>query len=541
MKQLLQKLFIWSTPAWRLATLFLWWAVFHFGWMVFLLWTNAEQMKSRLLTWIALEVFLGLLLLLTHLKGLAFRPLRSLRIFLWLISIVILGTWALLPILGASRTSVIFELEQPVHIGTSLLVFFLRQLVVDAFYAFDAWCDSVSAYKEVLVSVVGRMWLFCAFLAQVIADVLHAICEWRSSDGISRIRLRRSIVIGISFVLLPLASVACTVLLSHFLGKTCEAYGEELRKHQAAPSQMQSKAKLDDWDEFKKTEEKLEASWKAGTFLEGFDKWEGLKEETAGKYWLESRRLRQLPRLLREGIPDDASLCQRIQTALQDAEFAMMPLKREYILWDNDVRRQYLIESGPFGEDEFCVSPIIIAHFRHYRKPLSSVPCGIERLWRYLVLRRIDEFYQLKLKSLDTPMEAMVGLEAQFDRWLDSVPWNYEIFAPNTKCMDGVGVHISRYADLYERQDWQATCREAIVGIAMHQYRLRHGEWPATLERLEPSFLSKLPCDPFTNGPLKIAKHQIMPNALTVYSARKTGSDEPPDSNLCKGFPVMEK
>ena len=496
MKQLLKKLFIWSTPAWRLATLFLWWAVFHFGWMVFLLWTNVEQMQGRLLTLIAMEAVLGLLLLLTHLKGLVFRPLRKLRIFLWLTSIVILVIWMLLPVLDADGTSKIFESEY----------------------------------------FSGRMWLFCAFLAQVTADVLHAACEWRDSDEKSRIRLRRSIVIGMSFMLLPLASVACTVLLCHFQWKTCEAYGEELRKHIGAFSQI-----LDDSEGFKKSMEELEASWKVGAFLEVFDKWQALKEETAGKWWLENRRLRLLPRLLEEGIPDDASLChKRIQAALQDAELAMMPLEREYILWANDVRRQYLIESGTFGEDEFCASPIILAHFRHYRKPLSSVPLGLERLWACLILRRIDEFYQLKLKSLDTPLEAMVGLEAQFDRWLDSIPWNYEIFAPNIKCMDGVGVHISRYADLYGMQDWQATCREAIIGIAMHQYRLRYGEWPATLEELEPLFLSKLPSDPFTNDLLKVAKHPDIPDALTVYSARKKGSDEQPDSNLRKGFPIVK-
>jgi hypothetical protein len=53
---------------------------------------------------------------------------------------------------------------------------------------------------------------------------------------------------------------------------------------------------------------------------------------------------------------------------------------------------------------------------------LSEVPVGLERLWRYLLLKRIDEFYELKLKSLDTPQMKMGALEAQFDHWLRTYP-----------------------------------------------------------------------------------------------------------------------
>ena len=72
----------------------------------------------------------------------------------------------------------------------------------------------------------------------------------------------------------------------------------------------------------------------------------------------------------------------------------------------------------------------------------------------------------------------------------------------------------------------------------MHHYRLMHGEWPANLEQLVPAFLPKLPCDPFTNGQLKVEKHPEMPDVLSVYSARKTGEEESSDALLHKGFPV---
>ena len=89
----------------------------------------------------------------------------------------------------------------------------------------------------------------------------------------------------------------------------------------------------------------------------------------------------------------------------------------------------------------------------------------------------------------------------------------------------------------------EAERREAIKGAidCEAQYRLQHGEWPADLEQLVPSFLPKLPCDPFTNGPMKVANHPKYPNALTVYSARKIGDDARPDELLHRGFPVAEK
>ena len=530
-----------STPAWRLGTLFLWWGTFHLGWMVFMLWTNFEQARVRLVALFGLRLVFGMLLLGTHLKGVAFRPLRGVRIFLWLFSIALFVGWAVIPIIDSIDLYNAFGLGYTV-VGTPQYILFLKQVATEIYEFFNTWQDTVSAYASELEVLVGRSWLFVAFLAQLLADTLHIVWEWRGAEQSLRPELRRSVVVGCSIAALPLVSVLYPVLSSPFQWKACEAYGNELRELRGnPPSQGESTAWLDEKEEFKKREGELMATWKAEAYSEVFGKWEALKEETAGKWLLEQKRLHLLPALLRAGIPDDASLCQRIQTALQEAEFEMKPLERAFVLWKSDTRRKTVIDTGAYLEDEFNPSSFIRMHFRHCLKPMATVPIGMERLWRCLILRRIDEFFQLELQSLDTPLEDMPALEARFDRWLDSIPFNYYWEAPNTKCMDGVGVHINRYFDLYGMQFWQATCREASVGIAMRQYRLQHGEWPADLEQLVPSFLPKLPCDPFTNGPLKVANHPELPNVLTVYSMRKIGDDEPPDIILQRGFPVAEK
>ena len=507
MKPLLRKIFYWDSPVLRLASLFIWWGAFCIGWMKLMLWTSFKQLQVAFTrydilcpaTIIILVLGVGGLLL-THLNGLVFRPFRVLRISLWLLSVLVLGVWAVLPMVDQEVVEII----------------------------------------PGLALIGGRFGLWIAFFAQLVADTLHLFCQWRQTRQDERRNLKRSIAFGLSFAVFPLVAVMLPVILCPFYQRACRNYGEELRKHRDKPSQSATKAILDDLEAFKKIEQELTAAWQAGSYLDVFARWEGLHAETSGKWWLERRRLQLLVRLLRKGVPDDASLCQRIQTALQTAESAMKPLKRETVLWESDARRQTFIESGPFDEDEFVVFPILRVHFLHHKKPLAEVPVGLERLWHYLLLRRIDEFYELKVTSLDTPLEEMPALEARFDHWLNSFPWNYDEYAPNLKCMDGVGVHINRYADLYEMRDWQAACREATVGIAVHQYRLKHGEWPATLERLVPDFLPELPRDPFTNCALSMAPHPERENTLTIYSARKIGTDVRPDALLHKGFAVAE-
>ena len=507
MKPLLRKIFFWDAPALRLASLFLWWGAFYFGWMKLMLWTSIEQLEVAfthydILCPAASIVFMmGVgFLLLTHLNGLVFRPFRILRLALWLLSLLMLGGWAVLPLVDPTVV------------------------------------ESIPG----LALIGGRFGLLIAFFAQLVADTVHLFCQWRRDGQDERSTLKRSIAFGLSFAIFPLVAVMLPVILCPFYQRACKNYGEELRKHRDRPSQSATQAILDDWEAFKQIEQELTADWQAGAYLDVFARWEGLREETSGKWWLERRRLQLLVSLLRRDIPDDASLCQRIQTALQTAESAMKPLKREYALWASDARRQTFMESGPFDEDEYIDISILQVHFPHRKKPLAEVPVGLERLWHYLLLRRIDEFYELKIASLDTPLEEMPTLEAKFDHWLNSFPWNYDIYAPNLRCMDGVGVHINRYADLYEMQDWQAACREAIVGVAVHQYRLKHGEWPATLEQLVPDFLPELPRDPFTTGALSMARHPKRENTLTIYSARKIGTDERPDALLHKGFSVTE-
>ena len=77
--------------------------------------------------------------------------------------------------------------------------------------------------------------------------------------------------------------------------------------------------------------------------------------------------------------------------------------------------------------------------------------------------------------------------------------------------------------------------------LAAERHRLRHGQWPPTLEQLVPEYLPAVPVDPFNDQPVKMV---ATAEELTIYSVGRDGDDnqgklsirEEPHSDL--GFVV---
>lgn len=68
----------------------------------------------------------------------------------------------------------------------------------------------------------------------------------------------------------------------------------------------------------------------------------------------------------------------------------------------------------------------------------------------------------------------------------------------------------------------QALLRCALVAVALERYRREHGGWPETLALLTPSFLEKLPLDPFTGQALR---YKRLKGTVVVYSVGADGVD----------------
>jgi hypothetical protein len=60
------------------------------------------------------------------------------------------------------------------------------------------------------------------------------------------------------------------------------------------------------------------------------------------------------------------------------------------------------------------------------------------------------------------------------------------------------------------------------VALAVERYRLRHRDWPASLDRLKPDLLAEVPLDPFDGKPLRYLKRD---GGIVVYSVGRDGED----------------
>ena len=495
-----------STPIWRWGALFLFWGIFHLTFSHFILSTGLElsdmeltgkQFLKDVIILSCINLLAFLCLIATHLSGLLFPPWRWLRILLWLFSFLCFGIILSIPFLDPIYN--LFEFS-------------------------------------------GRTWTALAFLAQFAADVLHSYCEYHIAPPNARPLIRIRTIIGFHVALLPLISLAFNYLHYYILLEQDSIFFM-IEKHDATYAPEDDEAIASDYKRFNEIEKDFLAVWKDGKHEEVFSKWLGLKEETKDKPYLESTRLHILIILLRDAIPDEQQLCAKIQTELREAETNVQSRQYSSTLHSFLSHHHSMHEIGICPEDEIGLIPNIVSHnFRHLTESRSKAPYGsLERCYRALLVNRINQFYQLKLKAIDTPLEELPQLEAKFDRWLASVPWNYYEFMPNKKCMDGVGVHINRYADLYDVIDGIATYRTADVAIALHLYNLKYGEWPDSLERLVPEFIPALPQDPFTNSTLQIAPHSKIKDAMSVFAQRKLGTDHFPDELPRQGFPVRHK
>jgi hypothetical protein len=69
----------------------------------------------------------------------------------------------------------------------------------------------------------------------------------------------------------------------------------------------------------------------------------------------------------------------------------------------------------------------------------------------------------------------------------------------------------------------QALLRCVWAALAAERYRLAHGRWPRELAELCPTFLEKVPADPFDGQPLRFARRA---DGLAIYSIDLDGRDD---------------
>jgi hypothetical protein len=71
--------------------------------------------------------------------------------------------------------------------------------------------------------------------------------------------------------------------------------------------------------------------------------------------------------------------------------------------------------------------------------------------------------------------------------------------------------------------------RLTVTAIALKRYELRHGSAPATLEALVPDFISAVPTDPMSGGPMR---YRVTESGWILYSVGEDGVDNNGDASL---------
>lgn len=92
----------------------------------------------------------------------------------------------------------------------------------------------------------------------------------------------------------------------------------------------------------------------------------------------------------------------------------------------------------------------------------------------------------------------------------------------NPAILQGLPAALTRMAIIALREDAEirAQIAYAVTGLAIERYRIEHGSLPNTLEVLAPDYMSEIPRDPFSDGPLRYRRHD---NGFTLGSSGLNG------------------
>jgi hypothetical protein len=222
---------------------------------------------------------------------------------------------------------------------------------------------------------------------------------------------------------------------------------------------------------------------------------------------LQADAVGKIERALAQGEPTEAALL-ALQRSLEDEErqpLLRIALRGERAYWN------WLLEQLQHGE----VHPAMLTGRATRPKGLTPIPnsedlqllsFGPLTNQRAALLRYLTDLVEI----LRLPEDRQ---DAEFDRvekTLLKQPGVAGYFVPSA---------IRPVGSIRERQ---AQMRCAIVAVALERYRREHGRWPETLAELAPSYLEKVPVDPFDGQTLR---YKRLKGSVLIYSVGADGVD----------------
>jgi hypothetical protein len=157
-------------------------------------------------------------------------------------------------------------------------------------------------------------------------------------------------------------------------------------------------------------------------------------------------------------------------------------------------------------------------HFSRWRRWLYTN--AMMRRSQAILLRHLTRAVELSKLPLPEQRIRFQEFNEEIRPWLARKP---PVDAPALILMPAV----DKIAGAVHRNRALLTC--AIVAVAAERYRLRHGKWPESLEKLPPDLLPISPIDPLSDG---LVRYRVLPDGVIVYSVGRDGEDNDGDRNL---------
>jgi hypothetical protein len=137
------------------------------------------------------------------------------------------------------------------------------------------------------------------------------------------------------------------------------------------------------------------------------------------------------------------------------------------------------------------------------------------------------EFWTDMVEAAKLPIEE-TGTEFDEERWKALPSWASP-YSPLDKLLR---YDVGKPVKLYRRS--RAALRSAAAALAAERYRMANGKWPVSLQDLMPTFLAKVPLDPYDGKPLRYRRLQ---DGCVIYSIGPDGRDDGGDLARKKGPP----
>ncbi len=142
---------------------------------------------------------------------------------------------------------------------------------------------------------------------------------------------------------------------------------------------------------------------------------------------------------------------------------------------------------------------------------------GVGRPIHKADIARLIDTHREQIELLRAIGENEIGLEA-LREWEEhretELPW----YAVVTRSILSSGLGL-----LQAEKAADAHLTLARTGLAAHAYRLAEGDWPETIDRLVPGYLSEVPRDPFDNEPLRYHRND---GRVILYSIGPNRTDD---------------